>query len=289
MDKMELSLGSGTFAVLEEQFNSVLNKTLGNMEMKGADTATVRLKLDIELDKESRDTGDGFKDFTLPKFKHSISSVMQVKDKASGELTGDYAMEFDPDTKQYILKKIDDGQQDLFEQEDVVHDAEFEEVPELPEGTKGLPAPEDEAEADEEDNSPTEGEEGEEGASAGYQEGGQEPEEFRQFAWLQQFVGDTMNVTEAMGNFTVRNSRNKVVLSSATSPESAFYCPADKLKDHVGHALLCIGYGDEQLDRIAIECPDCGDVVYEMRAPWADTEDNEPDGESYGYEKPEEG
>lgn len=40
------------------------------------------------------------------------------------------------------------------------------------------------------------------------------------FGWLRQFIGETMNVTEAMGNYTVRTQGNKVVLSSATSPET---------------------------------------------------------------------
>ena len=53
-------------------------------------------------------------------------------------------------------------------------------------------------------------------------------------------------VTEAMGNYTVRTQGNKVVLSSATSPENPFYTSAEKLSPHVGHADLCDGYGDDE-------------------------------------------
>lgn len=55
-------------------------------------------------------------------------------------------------------------------------------------------------------------------------------------------------MTEAMGNYTVRTPENKVVLSSAASNSSPFYCPAERLEGHVGHKVSCVGYGDESRD-----------------------------------------
>jgi len=284
MKQMELSLGSGTFSVLEEQFNAVLNKTLGNMEMKGASAATITLKLDIELDKDSRDFGNGYQDFTLPKFKHTINSVMQVKDKATGELTGDYAMIFDAESGQYVLQKIDDGQMDILNDDDADYpDVEYKE---LPEASRGLPEPATEDDNDEDSSYTTEDDSGDTDASPDFTEGS-EPESFRLFAWLQQFTGDTMSVTEGGGSYTVRSSKNKIILSSATDPSSPLYVDSDKLAEHVGHPLSCVACyedgGEESLERIEIRCPECDEVIFELKAPWIGDED-----EDYKYEQPEE-
>ena len=137
------------------------------------------------------------------------------------------------------------------------------------------------------------------------------------FGWLRQFIGVTMHVSEAMGNYSVRTAENKVVLSSATSPENPFYCSAEKLADHVGHTLVCVGYGEPDITQIVIECEDCNEVLYTLDVPtsesWEDEEEaeatedpgEEPDGEptaedgdstgsdgdgegGYEYEAPEE-
>lgn len=87
---LSLSLKSETFSALKEDFDSILARTIGNMEMKGAEEATVTLKLGISLEKSSMNSPSGLQEITKPSFKHDISSVMQVKDKKSGALTGDY-------------------------------------------------------------------------------------------------------------------------------------------------------------------------------------------------------
>ena len=92
---MSLSLKSDTFSALKEDFDSILARTIGNMEMKGAEEATVTLKLGISLEKSSVNGPNGLQDITKPSFKHDISSVMQVKDKKSGALTGDYELVWD--------------------------------------------------------------------------------------------------------------------------------------------------------------------------------------------------
>lgn len=114
---MNLSLNSDTFSILKDQFDKVLNRTVGNMQMKGADDAVVTLKLSIGLDTESRSTPDGNKDFVIPTFKHDISSVMQVKDKVSGQLVGDYQLVWDEDEQRYVMRTIDNGQTSLYDDE----------------------------------------------------------------------------------------------------------------------------------------------------------------------------
>ena len=102
------------------------------------------------------------------------------------------------------------------------------------------------------------------------------------FKWLLKFAGQSMKVMEAMGNYTVRTADNKVVLSSASSPSSTFYCPAEKLKPHVGHEVECVIYGE--VANVSIECIQCNEILFSMDAP------SEPDDDgSYPYQEPEEG
>ena len=104
-------------------------------------------------------------------------------------------------------------------------------------------------------------------------------------------------MTEAMGNYTVRTAENKIVLSSATSETSPFYCPAEKLAPHVGHKVSCVGYGDENgaIVNVSVECEDCNEVLFELTAPgvveMTDEEIaasvNEEGTGNYDYETPE--
>lgn len=279
---MSLSLKSETFSALKEDFDSILARTIGNMEMKGAEEATVTLKLGISLEKGSVNGPAGIRDIVKPSFKHDISSVMQVKDKKSGALTGDYEMVWDADENKYVMRRIDNGQVSMFDAdgEATVIDAEYTA---LPEGQRGLPEGHQEAEypgdADDTDD-------GENPDTEIANESDREPETGpTPFEWLKQFVGQELRVTEAMGNYTVRTGDNKVVLSSATGEGSPFYCPAKKLEGHVGHKVSCVGYGDESgtIVNVSIECEDCDAVLFDI------TESGlEDDGSGdYEYEAPE--
>ena len=142
-NEMILSLKSDTFAAMKEDFDGVLARTIGNMEMKNADNATITLKLGITLDKVSVGTPNGNQDITRPSFKHDISSVMQVKDRKSGALTGDYELVYE-DGK-YVMRRIDDGQTDMFGS-NVEHveasfvDADYTDVDDDTDRQKAIPA-----------------------------------------------------------------------------------------------------------------------------------------------------
>ena len=284
---MSLSLKSETFSALKEDFDSILARTIGNMEMKGAEEATVTLKLGISLEKGSVNGPAGIRDIVKPSFKHDISSVMQVKDKKSGALTGDYEMVWDADEGKYVMRRIDNGQTSMFDEDcgGTIIDAEYTdaEYTALPEGQRGLPegSQKDDAEEGAED---TAGEENPDtdcaNESDGASEAGPTP-----FEWLKQFVGQELRVTEAMGNYTVRTADNKVVLSSATGESSPFYCPAEKLEGHVGHKVSCVGYGDESgnIMNISVECEDCEDVLFEITESGVEDDDTN----DYEYDAPE--
>lgn len=252
-----LSLSEDTFSNLKKDFDAILNRTIGNMEMKGASDATITLKLTVSLDKRSMTVGDSVQEFNRPTFKHDISSVMQIKDKATGQLGGEYAMVWDPEEERFVLRQFTGGQTSMFDEDYETVEEEWGTFRDLPDDSRALPAP----------------------AEEGEEETG-ESDTSTPFGWLSQFIGEELVVTESMGNYTVRTKENRVVLSSATTEENPFYCSADKLAPHVGHQVVCVGYGDDEIVNVSIECEDCNAVLFDIDAPA--TDDEEPEEEVAG-------
>lgn len=117
---MELSLNGDTFAALKDDFDSILATTLRNMEQKSADDAVITLKLGISLEKQSSLRNEEPVEWTKPTFKHDISSVMQVKNKKSGSISGDYELVWDDDKKKFVMCKITNGQITMFDEDEEI-------------------------------------------------------------------------------------------------------------------------------------------------------------------------
>lgn len=119
-DILTLSIDSNTFSALKEDFNKVLNRTLGNMQSKESDEATLTLKLNIKTmeievpDFESSRSGATRKAYK-PRFDHKISSVMQIKTEEAGSLKGEYELVWDEDQQEFVMRPIDNGQQTIFD------------------------------------------------------------------------------------------------------------------------------------------------------------------------------
>lgn len=279
-----LSLNEDTFANLKKDFDTILNRTIGNMEMRGASDAVITMKLTVSLDKRSMDMGDGIQEFKKPSFKHEVSSVMQIKDKATGQLGGDYAMVWDEKEERFVLRQFTGGQTSIFDDdyEDVDdYSGHFGDLPVEGEAL-GLP------EASVEDGT-VEEEVASEDTDSTVPDDASESGEVSEkpaidtntpFGWLTQFAGQEMRVTEAMGNYTVRTLENRIVLSSATDVNNPFHCSAEILKDHVGHKLRCVTYGN--ISNVSIECEDCNVVLFDLDNPAEEEE------EALDYESPEE-
>lgn len=241
---MQLSLNGDTFTALKEDFDSILARTISNMETKGANEATITLKLSVSLEKAMLTFGDDMeqKETVKPTFKHDISSVMQVKDKKSGSISGDYELAWDPEENKYVMRAITNGQLTLFTlEEDDEKDEKIDVAEEMIEEAEDYDLAFDTS---------------------------------KPFGWLRQFVGENLNVSEAMGNFTVRTEENKVVLSSASSEDSPFHCDAEKLEPHVEHNVVCVGHGEENLVNIAVECKDCGAVLFSIDLDTSEHDEN---------------
>lgn len=267
---LPLSLKSDTFNALCSDFDQILRSTLTGMEETEQDVAEIAVKVKITLTPDSAPDftvagGQQTRAITKPKFDHTVSAVIQKKEKKTGTLAGNYELVWDRETCKYVMRPIDNGQMNLFDSGEE-SDGAPDEPAELPAGKLQLPPAGDVIDAE-------------------YQvveEGEKKEASMDAFKWLLQFAGQSMKVMEAMGNYTVRTADNKVVLSSASSPSSTFYCPAEKLKPHVGHEVECVIYGEAA--NVSIECIQCNEILFSMDAP------SEPDDDgSYPYQEPEEG
>ncbi len=250
---MELSLKGETFTAMKEDFDSVLGRTIKNMESKGADEATITLKLGIALEKTTDYSGEEAEEVTKPSFKHDISSVMQVKDKKSGALTGDYYLVYDEEEGKFVMKRIGDNQMTLFD--DVENGEENVEYYSTGDSIEPPMLEGEVISADDacEDNTHA---------------------KRTPFKWLSRFVSKDMIISEAMGNYTVRTTvpdeDSEVVLTSASTEDSVFHCDADILKDHIGHELVCIGeqnQSDGVIAKIIIKCLECDEELYTLYNP----------------------
>lgn len=250
---LQLSLNGDTFQALKTDFDSILARTIGNMEMKGADEATITIKLGISLEKVNNGSYDEAKEVTKPSFKHDISSVMQVKDKKTGSLSGDYELVWDEEEKKYVMRRLGGEQMSLFD-ESVDPGEQEADGENVAEGGPYLEAPEDKTlylEASYEECDDTERRE----------------EELSALKWLSMFIGRKMKIVESNGTYTVRTDTNEVVLTSA---DSMFHVDAEILEEHLDHEINCLGFYSEatanqsgSLEAVEFKCLDCDEVIYE--------------------------
>lgn len=113
----QLTLNDDTFNALKQDFDHVLSRTLDNMQKKGSEYAEVKVVLKISLlDGETAkvllDT-DSKPDMIVPRFDHKVTSVLQIKDEASGTLGGNYELAFDAESGGWKIREIISPQQSL--------------------------------------------------------------------------------------------------------------------------------------------------------------------------------
>lgn len=164
-DILKLNINSNAFENLKADFDKVLRRTLGNMQIKESDEATLTLKLSIKLTEMEVPDFDAaypnaMRKIHKPRFDHKVSSVMQIKTEESGHLKGEYELVWDEEAQDFVMKPIDDGQRTLFD-DDIVNgdyaiavdadDIEEDETKALPEPQRLLDVPEEDGYDYEED------------------------------------------------------------------------------------------------------------------------------------------
>lgn len=289
---LPLSLKSDTFNVLCSDFDQIIRSTLSGMEETEQDVAEVNVKVKITLTPDSAPDfsvagGQQTRSITKPKFDHTVSAVIQKKEKKSGTLSGNYELVWDRERCCYVMRPIDNGQVSMFDEAERIgggHDPQANVLP-APE-PPALPGPSgDVIDADYEVIEDHPDENGKEDGGEPKDGSGSHPEKQESpFEYMKQFIGAEMKVLDGLGQYTVRTMDNKVVLSSGFSATDRFYCSPEKLKPHhVGHSVICVGYGQDEIVNISIECEDCNEVLFDIDSP-----QSEDIPEDYGYEEPPE-
>lgn len=117
---LSLSLSGDAFSALRSDFDQVLRSTLAGMIDTDQDTAEVSMKVKITLTEDSAPDysvagGQHTREITKPKFEHTVTAVIQRKEKKTGTFSGEYELVLDRETGKYVARPIDNGQTTLFD------------------------------------------------------------------------------------------------------------------------------------------------------------------------------
>lgn len=146
MDKNELVLdiNTDTFKELKENFNTIIGEVLTNVV--GRNLAEADINIGVHLAFDNPAPGQ----FRNPKIEHKIKAVFKQTAEKSGSLAP-ANMELVKDGEKWVLKPVDDGQQDMFDEPEPERQA----VPALPEPEQGEPSGYYEPEPEQENVTPS--------------------------------------------------------------------------------------------------------------------------------------
>ena len=137
-----LSLSADTFNAFKMDFDSALQRLLQKMDRLQSDSASINCKISVALTPASERNFDATREgdtvqVMKPSFSHEISTEIKVKDKTTGNLSGNRKLVWDEELMEYVMKDIDDGQTSLFDTAQSRQNAAppvGQEPPQLPEG-----------------------------------------------------------------------------------------------------------------------------------------------------------
>lgn len=91
------------------------------------------------------------------------------------------------------------------------------------------------------------------------------------FDYLKQFIGKKLSIRERGKQFRVCTKYSRqILLTSDKSIERVVHLKAKecdfRFRNHIGHNLRCVGYGNGNIQNISIECEDCCSVLYDVDA-----------------------
>lgn len=145
-----LNFESDTFSDMKRDMNFVLQRLLGNMQEKGATEGSMTLKVDISLTNEYIPNYDPevegeSRKISKPKFKHKVTSAVQIKDEKSGNLDTEMELTFDEESGEYVMQPVANTEQrTIFDKDFQDNMNSPEQVEESkPAGIPQLPGPEE--------------------------------------------------------------------------------------------------------------------------------------------------
>lgn len=145
-----LNFESDTFSDMKRDMNFVLQRLLGNMQEKGATEGSMTLKVDISLTDEYIPNYDPeiegeSRKISKPKFKHKVTSTVQIKDEKSGNYDTEMELTFDEDSGEYVMQPVANTEQRTIFDKDFQDNMNSPEQAEedKPAGIPQLPGPEE--------------------------------------------------------------------------------------------------------------------------------------------------
>lgn len=125
-----INMSSETLASLKADMDDMIAKTLDSMHVAHCGEATISVKLKISLEKVPVTNEKEYREALRPKFDHTVTTSVQIKDQKKGTTSGDYEMYHDPSTGKWCMKDIK-SQISMFEEpidmDDDLKDLEEEE------------------------------------------------------------------------------------------------------------------------------------------------------------------
>lgn len=145
-----LNFESDTFSDMKRDMNFVLQRLLGNMQEKGATEGSMTLKVEISLTNEYIPNYDPevegeSRKISKPKFKHKVTSAVQIKDEKSGNLDTEMELTFDEESGEYVMQPVANTEQRTIFDKDFQDNMNSPEQAEedKPAGIPQLPGPEE--------------------------------------------------------------------------------------------------------------------------------------------------
>ena len=242
---LPLSLKSDTFSALCSDYDQILRSTLQGMEETEQDTAEINIKVKITLTPDSApdfEVRNQTRAVTKPKFDHTVSSVIQHKEKKTGTLSGNYELVWDRESCQYVMRPIDNGQMTMFDKDEghtSGQDGTVVASGELPQAKRELPAPEGEV------------------IDADYSVVEDDAAKHVGFADLSKYAGKELccEWTEDESTVVIRCLNDGGVLLDAKDH------PELELEKHIGHDILCVTFEKDGVEVAAITCDTCDAVL----------------------------
>lgn len=195
-----------------------------------------------------------------PSFSHEISTEIKVKDKTTGNLSGNRKLVWDEELMEYVMKDIDDGQTSLFDTAQNRQNAAppvEQEPPQLPEGIVDV------------DYTVISDDKGyilRNPDKCGIKD---------QWGILKVLVGERMTVSRSAGNCYAETAGGIIALGSAYLAEDPRHVDDSILEPHLAEEIACNGFGTVQVgdheepEKIVVECLECGGILLEVENPKA--------------------
>ena len=258
-----LSLSADTFNAFKLDFDSSLQRLLQKMDKLQSDSASINCKISVALTPASEWNFDAAREGNTvqvmkPSFSHEISTEIKVKDKTTGNLSGNRKLVWDEELMEYVMKDIDDGQTSLFDTEQsskLTTPPVEQEQPQLPEGIVDVDYTVISDDKEYILRNPS---------KCGIES-----------LWgiLEVLVGERMTVSQSAGHCYAETADGIIALGSAYLAEDPRHVDDSILESHLAEEIACNSFGTVQVGdhtepkKIVVECLECGGILLEMENP----------------------